>query len=503
MTPQERAEIDKILNLSWPPYHVAGEDGTPLPFHLAQIAAMESRQRIICMSAGSQSGKTSFGPHWLKAEIDRTAKAGGGNDYGAVTASYDLFKLKMLPSFLYLFEEKLKLGRYWTGDKVFELADPSTNKTWAKVSTDPMWGRVILRSAQSQGGLESATMAGLWLDEAGQDEFELGAWQALKRRVALRRGRVLITTTLYNLGWLAQQVIDVAIKLGAQQLLKGANNGEIEIHSVPRQKDPWKDICLIQFDSIVNPLYSLEEYQSAMDNMAEGDFQMQYRGRTGQLRYLIYNSLNFQECVIESFEIPGYWRVLLGVDFGGAHTCGAYYAEDPDTGKLYCFREYLNGKRETQEHARAMMQDVGPIAMCYGGAAGEDQFRTDFSAGGLRIGKPEVTDVEAGISVVYGTHRRNQIYYFKDKVPGIIDQKGRYKRKRDPNTGEVLNEIDNKKRFHYMDAERYIISQRFKPLLRPGGGFLFGRGANAHVVPKSPIAAAISAALANRDGSIL
>lgn len=510
MRPHERAEIDKILASLWPSYHVASEDGTPIPFHMAQILAYESSARVVCMSAGSQSGKTSFGPHWLLKEINRTASPTGGNDYGAVTASFDLFKLKMLPAFLFLFEQTLKLGRFWTGDKVFELADPATGECWAKKSTDPMWGRVILRSAQSPGGLESATMKALWLDEAGQDEFELGAWQALKRRVALRGGHVLITTTLYNLGWLDQQIVEPARKLAPAQVYSGANSGEIEVHAVPVEKqvgtfskrDPWMDICLIQFDSIVNPLYSVDEYLSAKASMAEEDFNMFYRGRTGQLRYLIYNAFDFNRDVVDPFPIPAYWRLLLGVDFGGAHTTGVYFAEDPDTHVLYCFKEYLNGKRETQAHAQAMMQDTGTFSMVYGGSAGEEQFRTDFTAGGLRINAPSITDLETGISITYGAFRRGQLKFFKNAVPGLLDQLGRYRRKRDPNSGEVLNEIENKGRFHFMDAMRYIISERFKPANTLTGGYHFGPGKVRLAQQSSPIATAIAARMKELSGDL-
>lgn len=36
-----------------------------LNFHPGQWKAWESRKRIVCVLAGSQGGKTSFGPPWL------------------------------------------------------------------------------------------------------------------------------------------------------------------------------------------------------------------------------------------------------------------------------------------------------------------------------------------------------------------------------------------------------------------------------------------------------
>jgi len=190
---QARAK-SKIKQVDWPDRHIIGKDGKPVPFHLAQSAAYDSTKRTIVLLAGSQSGKTGWLPWWLKREIQLC----GTGDYIAVTSSFDLYKLKFLPEVLKVFEDILGWGRFWAGDKIIELKDPNTGEFWAEKSTDTMWGRVILRSAQSLGGLESATAKAACLDEAGQDEFPLEAYRAINRRLALNRGRRLITTTLYN-----------------------------------------------------------------------------------------------------------------------------------------------------------------------------------------------------------------------------------------------------------------------------------------------------------------
>jgi hypothetical protein len=114
----------------------------------------------------------------------------------------------MLPELRNVFEHVLGIGRYWSGDKIIELRNPETGKFEANRADDPMWGRIILRSAASSGGLESATGKAAWLDEFGQDDVPLTAWDAVLRRLSLSRGRILITTTPYNLGWLKQEIVD-------------------------------------------------------------------------------------------------------------------------------------------------------------------------------------------------------------------------------------------------------------------------------------------------------
>lgn len=189
-----RLRSQNIVKDVWPDRHIVGPDGTPVPFHIAQNEIFDSERRTVALVGGSQLGKTTLAPWWLYREI----KLRGSGDYIAATSSFDLFRLKLLPSLLQVFEEILQLGRYWVGDKVFELKDPVTGKFLAQRATDHMWGRIILRSAQSLSGLESATAKGAILDEAGQDEFPIEAWRAILRRLTLHRGRILLTTTLYN-----------------------------------------------------------------------------------------------------------------------------------------------------------------------------------------------------------------------------------------------------------------------------------------------------------------
>ncbi len=158
--------------------------------HSGQVRAWRSRRRFVWMLAGTQGGKTSFGPIWLHREIQTR----GPGDYLAVTATFPLLKLKMLPEFLKLFERTLGLGEWRAADRVFQFHRDET--------------RVIFGSAHNPESLESATAKAAWLDECGQDDFRLESWEAIQRRLSLHQGRVLGGTTVYNLGWLKQVVYD-------------------------------------------------------------------------------------------------------------------------------------------------------------------------------------------------------------------------------------------------------------------------------------------------------
>ena len=163
--------------------------------HWGQRRALTSSRRFVWMLAGTQGGKTSLGPVWLEQEMDKR----GEGDYLAVTSTIPLLRLKMLPEFLRYFN-RLGMGEWKAGERYYAVT---------KKGHPANGSRVLFGSATNPESLESATAKAAWLDECGQDMFRLGAWEAIQRRLSLHQGRVLGTTTPYNLGWLKQQVVDM------------------------------------------------------------------------------------------------------------------------------------------------------------------------------------------------------------------------------------------------------------------------------------------------------
>lgn len=409
------------------------EDGAlHLDFHAGQARAWRSDRRFTFVLAGTQGGKTSFGPWWVWREIQRT----GGGDHLAITSSYDLFKLKMLPLMQECFEQVLGIGRYWSGDRILEIADPTTGQFLAKRVTDPMWARVILRSASSGGGLESSTARSAWCDEAGQDEFRLETWEAILRRLSLHQGRVLGTTTIYNLGWVKTEIYD-------------------------RWRKGNPDYQIVQFASTMNPSFPRAEYERARETMPRWRFLMFYDGQYTKPAGLIYDSFDEDAHVVPRFALPAHWPRYLGLDFGGVNTAGLFYAQEPGTQRLYLYREYKAGGRTAREHAVALCAGEPMTPTCVGGSHSEGQWRDEFRAGGLPVREPDIKDVEVGIGRVYGAHSHSEVFVFSD-LHGYLDQKLTYRREVDEN-GEATEQIADKSSYHYMDAERYIVGWLRRP----------------------------------------
>ena len=384
--------------------------------HRGQAKAWRSEARFTFVIAGTQGGKTSFAPLWLWREINRA----GHGDYLAATSSYDLFKLKFLPEMRGFFVTALR----WHEDK-------SDRVLWRQYKPR-MFDRIILRSAQSEGGLESSTVKGAVLDECGQDEFRIESWEAIQRRLSLSCGRVLGATTPYNLGWLKTEVFD-------------------------RWRSGDRDYSVIQFRSIDNPKFPREEYDRMKRTLPAWKFEMFYNGQFTRPAGMIYEDYNEDIHCIDRFEIPPEWPRYVGVDFGAVHTSTVWLAQNPATNVYYLYRESLQGSMTSKQHAEWML-DQGKaenVVRYTGGAPSEDQQRADFTEGGVYITRPPIADVEAGIDRVIAMLKNKTIRIFKD-CSGIKDEIGTYARKLDA-YGQPTDEIKDKAKFHRLDSLRYCV----------------------------------------------
>ena len=399
-----------------------------LDLHPGQSRAWQSRARFVAILAGTQGGKTSYLPWALWNELRATARDGELNDYIAVTATYDLFKLKFLPAMREVFEHVLRIGRYWSSDRVIELAAPD-GTFLAKRADDPMWGRIILRSADSSSGLESSTVRAAILDEAGL--YDLTAWEAVLRRLSLAQGRCFIGTTVYDLGWLKAQIYD-----------------------------PWvagdPDYEVIQFDSTENPAFPKAEYERARKSLPGWKFDMMYRGRFTRPAGMIYDCFDRATHVCPPFAIPASWPRFLGLDFGGVNTAGVFIAQHPESKQCYLYREYLMGGRTGKEHAEALLAGEPMIPVAVGGAHSEGQWRREFRSGGLGIKEPDVAAVEIGISRVYGALSDPLPLQVFSSCAGTIGQIESYSREVNA-SGQPIEAIAAKATYHYLDAARYIV----------------------------------------------
>ncbi len=400
---------------------------------------------------------TSMVPFWLYREIQRC----GGGDYLAVTSTYDLYKLKFLPSLRSIFEQVLGIGKFWSSERVIEIKNPETGKFEAEVASDPMYARIILRSAaagakkgrEGAGGLESSTAKGAVVDECGLDSFPLQAWEGILRRLSLHEGRVLITTTLYNINWMKREIYNLW------------ENGDM-------------DYDVIQFPSIANPAFPRSEYERAKKTMPGWKFDMIYRGLYSHPAGQIYSDFDESVHVIKPFAIPPEWPRYVGIDFGSIHTAVLFLAEDKAKETFYVYRITLEGNLTSKQHATAALKRATNerVVVWCGGAKSEQQNRLDWQEAGVNVVKPPFYDVEPAIDRIAELLKGNRLFFFDNcerhslattptEFPTIFSEFGQYSRKLDAN-GEPTPEIKDKEKYHRLDALRYGILTALRPNLR-------------------------------------
>lgn len=410
-------------------WHVNERGELDVHLHPGQAKAFLSKARFVIVCAGTQGGKTSFGPLWLFNEIRNR----GPGDYLVATPTFPLLQLKLLPEFLRFFEEKLKLGRYvGSPAKVFTFSDAGAQRTFGYRPDVPT--QVFFGHAQDPDSLESATAKGAWLDEAGQKKFKRGSWEAILRRLSIHQGRVLVTSTPYSaFGWFKS-----------------------ELHDRAKAGDP--DYDWIRFESIMNPAFPREEWERARASLPAWKFDLMYRGMLTRPAGLIYDCWDDDQHVTPPFTIPDTWPRYVGLDFGGVNTAAVFLAEEPAKGDAepvyYLYREYHEGERTAREHARALLEGEPRTPTVVGGAKSEGQWRKEFRAGGLPVREPPVSDVEVGIQRVYGLIKAGRLRVF-DTCEETLNQLRTYARELDGND-QPTEKIEDKETFHLMDALRYV-----------------------------------------------
>ena len=405
------------------------DGGLKLNFHPGQNKAWYSPKRFIAMLAGKQSGKTCFGADWMAREI---AEKGAG-DYLAVSSTFPLLNLKMIPEYQEVFEHNHQLG---------ELVQ-RRGTLFIDFYSSPT--RIIFGSATNPESIESATAKAAHLDEVGQKQFRRESWEAVQGRLALNRGRCLFTTSLYVFGWFKLEIYDTW-KAGAE------------------------DIEVIQFPSTLNPTFSTAEYNRLKVNLPQWKFRMQYQGLFDRPAGLIYDCFDSDVAVIDRVDIPKEWPRYVGHDFGSAHMAAMWYAEDPQTGLFWAYREYLSGGKSVGEHAQEFkrLSQGENIVKRVGGSHQEQGWREAFTQAGWPISEPKLFTthphdaVETGILRVYELHKLNRVLVFRD-LYGYLGEKTTYSRELDDNY-EPTEKIEDKESYHLMDSERYILGE-FTPEL--------------------------------------
>ena len=377
-----------------------------IKLHKGQTRAWKSNAKIVAMISGTGSGKTFMGALWLYREIQKYPK----DAFLVVSPTYLMFDRVVLPMAKGLLDE-LTHGVYRAVEKTYIL---------------PTGGKVFFGSADNPLTLEGVHVRAAWMDEAGQMKRE--AWDVVLRRTGFHGGRVLITTTPYNLGWLKTEVFD-------------------------RWKAGDSNYDVIQFPSIENPYYPREEFERAKRDLPDWMFRMFYLGEFARPEGLVYDCFNPSVHLVEPFDIPKDWPRVIGVDFGYNNPFAAIWlAVDPDN-NVFAYKEYYQREKLPSEAGEEIKR------MCEGeriDAVVCDPSRPEAIEELRQLGLPAQSGnnvVLHGIQKVSEKMQSKQLFFFRG-LENTLNEIEAYSWKV---TNGAKQEQPVKEFDHLMDAMRYAI----------------------------------------------
>lgn len=375
------------------------------PCHQGQKKTLMSKARYIAMICGVSGGKSALGPLWLGNEIRKYPC----EEWLLIAPTYKMLRNAAAKRLIETFEGTDLKGK------------PREDRYYL-----PDGGVIYYISADDYLSIQAIHVKGCWADEAGM--YDDRAWEAIRARIGLKKGRCLITSTPYFDNWLKTEIFD--------RYMKGNKQYEV-----------------INFSSIMNPTYDIEEYNTRKIEMSQHRFDMVYNGLFTRPEGLVYP--NFESCVIPHID-PPVGKHYGAIDWGFAGDpfvaiCAVNYIDDKGNDIIYVYGERYKRDVLIQDHITFLPKDNIMYFYDPSNAEGAGQFR---KAGfDIRKGK---NDIIPGIDAV--TRRINtRTLLISDRCKAMIAESKQYFHKKKDNYSGDTNKPQFKGLDHAMDTLKYLI----------------------------------------------
>jgi hypothetical protein len=292
------------------------------------------------------------------------------------------------------------------------------------------------------------TMRGDFADLLLLDEYQLmneDAWEVVGAPMLLdTNGDAVFSFTppsLYNIG-----VSKAKDPRHASKLFKKAELDKTGL---------WETF---HFTSLDNPFISKEGLSIITSDMSLDAYRREILAEDDEIEssWLVYNKFNERICKVDRFEIPREWLVYSGHDFGIANPAALFLAQNPTSGDLFAFKEYLPGTgRSIPQHIDAFQELTKGYSVLrrVGGSPQEDEIRQGYSAHGWNITAPKLSKVNAQIDRIIGLMELNKLFVFKD-MHSLLTEMANCMWELDGN--KPLNKIKDEQKYHLLACLRYI-----------------------------------------------
>lgn len=421
--------------------------------HPIQWDALNFPTQFGAAICGSQSGKTTVGAVWsglrIQDEMNRPDPRPGL--IGAPT--YKVMRQSTLQKF---WEQFPNLQQYHKRQESVIEIPYQTKKGENKVYP------IFIRSFDRPLGVEGMSPGWAWLDEFGQcDQL---AWTVVKTRMTVTQGKIFITTTPYNTGFLYRDIY--------QPVQEGVEK-RISIYT-------WSayDLALF-FDDLAKKetgekqrefTEKAKAIREHLDNekraLSPEEFKKRYMGEFSRMTGLVYP-------VTEAHYIPRetlrFDKVIGGIDWGFHHPAVGVYGLSGDS--WYVIGEWGGTKNTTDEIIDACkeLQEEFNVSRWYADSANPEKIKQANRGTGLYVvpfkkKKRHMTgdsrgttrsSIEYGISYIGQLVREGRLKVFDD-LHYHINEFESYHYPDDPKPG--MEDTPAKENDHFMDAMRYAIT---------------------------------------------
>lgn len=367
--------------------------------HEHQKKVLLCDKRFIACICGAQGGKTTIGAVWFLREIYESYQRGERHDWLISAPTAKVLEQSTLPKFNEFFPSDW--GEYKTQKQCYDL----------------VWGnKIYVRSGDEPDHIEGMTVKGAWFDEPGQMDKQM--WINIQARLAVLKGRLIMTSTPYELNWFWR---DIELKAGTvnDQVIEGEH------------REP--DIAVFKWKSKDSPYFPEEEYERAKRSMSPEMFKRRYDGEFSRLEGLVFKDFSPQAHIIDPFPIPGEWKRFAGLDFGSDHptavVCVAQKPEVPadkergikyEPSLFYVYREFYQSRSLLSNVAQFLQNE--PLAYILAdprGATERDELTRFYGVKAIQIAD---NSVEVGLERLKQLLRENRLFFVRGRVPNTLDE---------------------------------------------------------------------------------
>jgi PBSX family phage terminase large subunit len=395
-----------------------------ITLHEYQSKVMASKARFIAAISGIRGGKTTIGAIWLLTEIERLRESGILGDFLICAPTNKILDQSTLPKFKEFFPKDWGV---WKEQKsCFEL-------NWNRPGSEEPC-RIYVRSMDEPDSIEGMDALAAWMDEVGKMKGQ--SFINVQGRLSVKKGRCILTTTPYNVGWFFRDVY--------------------------KKKDVDADYEILIWSSTDNPAFPKDEYERAKRTLPKAIFERRYMGKFTRLEGLVYPEFDEDFHIVEPFDIPDDWTRFGGMDFGRSNPNAILcVAEDPASHTFYVYKEFYRSETLLKtlsdflhnEHLSYVLADTQSAQLI----AELQQFY------GNRNVKEADKQIDVGIERVRSLLQEGRLKFFREKCVNTIEEICEY-HYAPPDLDKVQADKPVAKHNHAMDALRYAFSRPLQGL---------------------------------------